>query len=95
MGYFRNFKENTIETSVEFYYKGMKNVIDFKDNAQILFNEKLDGDIRTGKGKSYGMEIMVKKNTGRLTGFVNYTLAHTDRTIAGIVTGKQIGRAHV
>lgn len=88
VGYFRNFKENTIETSVEFYYKGMNNVIDFKDNAQILFNEKLDGDIRTGKGKSYGMEIMVKKNTGRLTGFVNYTLAHTDRTIAGINNGK-------
>ncbi len=88
VGYFRNFKENTIETSVEFYYNGMNNVIDFKDNAQILFNEKLDGDIRTGKGKSYGMEIMVKKNTGRLTGFVNYTLAHTDRTIAGINNGK-------
>lgn len=88
VGYFRNFKNNAIETSVEFYYKGMNNVIDFKDNAQILFNEKLDGDIRTGKGKSYGMEIMVKKNTGRLTGFINYTLAHTDRTIAGINNGK-------
>ena len=88
VGYFRNFKENSIETSVEFYYKGMHNVIDFKDNAQILLNDKLEGEIRTGKGKSYGMEIMVKKNTGRLTGFVNYTLAHTDRTIPGINEGK-------
>lgn len=88
LGYFRNFKNNAIETSVELYYKGMNNVIDFKDNAQILLNDKLEGEIRTGKGKSYGMEIMVKKNTGRLTGFVNYTLAHTDRTIVGINDGK-------
>ena len=88
MGYFKNFKDNSIETSVELYYKGMNNVIDFKDNAQILLNDKLEGEIRTGKGKSYGMEIMVKKNSGRLTGFINYTLAHTDRTIPGINEGK-------
>jgi len=88
VGYFRNFNNHTIETSVELYYKGMKNVIDFKDNAQILFNDKLEGEVRTGKGKSYGMEMMVKKNSGRLTGFINYTLAHTDRTIPGINEGK-------
>ena len=88
LGYFRNFKQNSIETSVEFYYKGMRHVIDFKDNAQILMNDKLEGEIRTGKGKSYGMEIMVRKESGRLTGFVNYTLAHTDRTIPGINEGK-------
>lgn len=51
-------------------------------------NDKLEGEIRTGKGKSYGMEIMVRKESGRLTGFVNYTLAHTDRTIPGINEGK-------
>jgi hypothetical protein len=88
IGYFRNFKNNMIETSVEFYYKGINNVIDFKDNAQILLNDKLEREIRTGKGKSYGMEVMVKKNSGRLTGFINYTLAHTDRTIPGINDGK-------
>ncbi|MCH4017677.1 MAG: TonB-dependent receptor plug domain-containing protein [Prevotella sp.] len=88
LGYFRNFHHNAIETSAEVYYKKMRNVIDFKDNAQLLFNEKLDGEVRTGTGKSCGVELMVKKNTGRLTGFVNYTLARTVRTIPGINNGK-------
>ena len=87
-GYFRNFNQNTIETSVELYYKGLNNIIDFADNAQLLFNDKLEGEVRTGKGKAYGMEIMIKKNTGRLTGFINYTLSRTERTIPGINNGK-------
>lgn len=87
-GYFRNFKNNAIETSVELYYKHMTNVIDFVDNAQLLLNDEMEGEVRTGKGQSYGMEFMVKKNKGRLTGFVNYTLSRTERTIPGINDGK-------
>lgn len=87
-GYFHNFKNNAIETSVEVYYKKMHNVIDFADHAQLLLNDKLEGEVRTGTGKAYGIEFMVKKNTGRLTGFVNYTLSRSERTIPGINEGK-------
>jgi len=89
VGYFRNFNNNAIETSIEFYYKDMSNVIDFVDNAQLLLNDKLEGEVRTGNGKAYGMEIMLKKNVGRLTGFINYTLSRTERTIPGINGGKR------
>ena len=88
VGYFRNFNKNAIEASAELYYKGMNNVIDFVDNAQLLLNDKLEGEVRAGKGKAYGMELMLKKNTGKLTGFINYTLSRTERTIPGINNGK-------
>ncbi|GHS90956.1 collagen-binding protein [Bacteroidia bacterium] len=87
-GYFRNFNDNIFETSVELYYKKLDNVIDFAEHANLILNQKLEGEVRTGKGKSYGAEFMVKKNKGRLTGFVNYTLSRSERTIPEINNGK-------
>jgi len=83
-GYFHNFKKNEYETSVEVYYKKMNNVVDFADHAQLLLNSKLEGEIRVGTGQAYGVELMVRKNTGRLTGFINYTLSRSERTIPEI-----------
>ena len=87
-GYFRNFNDNMFETSVEFYYKDLKNVIDFADHSDLMLNKYLDGEIRTGTGKAYGVELMVRKNTGKLTGFTNYTLSRSERTIPEINNGK-------
>lgn len=88
-GYFRNFKDNAIETSVEVYYKNFKNVIDFKDNALTYGNALIDGELRCGKGRSYGAEFLIRKNTGKLTGWISYTYARTFRTIDGINFGKE------
>jgi hypothetical protein len=88
LGYFRNFSDNMFETSAEIYYRDMRNVIDFREHASLLLNGKLDGEVRTGTGKAYGMEIMVRKNKGRLNGFVNYTLSRSERTIPGVNGGK-------
>ncbi len=88
VGYFRNFKDNMFETSVEFYYKKQDHVIDFAEHANLILNQQLEGEVRTGKGKAYGVELMVKKNTGRLTGFLNYTLSRSERTIPEINGGK-------
>ncbi|MDR3287059.1 MAG: TonB-dependent receptor [Prevotellaceae bacterium] len=87
IGYFRNFKDNMYETSVEAYYKSMNNVIDFAEHADLILNQYLEGEIRTGKGKAYGIELSVKKNTGKLTGFINYTLSRSERTIAEVNEG--------
>ncbi len=87
-GYFHDFFDHAVEASVEFYYKRLHNVIDFADHAQLLLNRTLEGEIRTGHGHSYGMEVMVRKNHGRLTGFVNYTLSRSERTIPEINGGK-------
>ena len=89
LGYFRNFKNDAIETSVELYYKDMKNVIDFKDNAITYGYLLLDGELRTGKGRSYGIEFLVRKNVGKFTGWISYTYSRTFRTINGISNGKE------
>lgn len=87
-GYFQNINKNSLELSVELFYKKLKNVIDFADHSQLLLNKDLEDEVRIGSGKAYGVEWMVKKNTGRLTGFVNYTLSRSERTIPEINGGK-------
>ena len=89
LGYFRNFANDAIETSVEVYYKNMQNVIDFKDNAITYGYLLIDGELRVGKGRSYGAEFLVRKNVGKFTGWISYTYSHTYRTIEEISHGKE------
>ena len=79
VGYFRNFKENTYEASAEVYYKAMNDVLDYKNNADIVFAENIETQVIAGKGRSYGLELFVKKKKGKLTGWVSYTLSRTQR----------------
>ena len=88
VGYFRNFSDNRYESSVELYYKKQNNVIDFAEHANLMLNKHLENEVRTGKGKAYGAEFMVRKNKGDLTGFVNYTLSRSERTIPEVNKGK-------
>lgn len=88
-GYFRNFADNEYEASAEVYYKDLRDVIDFKDHAQLLGNEELEQELRFGKGKSYGLELMFRRNSGRLNGWVSYTLPKSLRRIEGINEGRQ------
>lgn len=88
LGYFRNFSNNMFETSVEVYYKTFNNLIDFKDGSSLIANERLDTVMLRGSGKSRGIEFFIRKTEGKLTGWISYTLSHTDRTVAGINFGK-------
>jgi hypothetical protein len=89
LGYFRNFMHDGIETSVEIYYKNLQNVIDFKDNAITFGNLQIDGQLRSGKGRSYGAEFLVRKNVGKFTGWISYTYSRSFRTIKDINKGKE------
>jgi hypothetical protein len=88
VGYFHNLRDNMYETSVELYYKRQRNVIDFAEHANLMLNKYLEGEVRMGKGRAYGAEWMARKNKGRLTGFVNYTLSRSTRTIPEVNNGK-------
>jgi hypothetical protein len=88
-GYFRNFRDNMFEFSVEAYYKDMDNVTDFADNAQLFFNEDLSTEFRQGDSWSYGAEVMLDKKEGRLTGMISYTWSQTQRHIEGVNLGKR------
>ncbi len=81
IGYFRNFKEDKFETSIEVYYKDMQNMIEFKEGSLPDQNVKdnVDNAFTFGRGWSYGAELFLKKRTGRFTGWIGYTLAWTHR----------------
>jgi hypothetical protein len=87
VGYARNFQQNTYEASVEAYYKNMQNAIDFKDQADLLFNEFLEGEIRRGKAWAYGIEFLVRKTEGKLTGWIGYTYSVARRKVDAINNG--------
>lgn len=84
VGWFKNFKENKYEFNVESYYKTLDNQIDFRNGANTSANEKFEGELLYGIGRAYGVELILKKKTGKLSGWFSYTLSKTERKINGI-----------
>ena len=84
LGYFRNFADNAYEASLEGYYKSTDNLLDYVDGADLLTTNALETEVLSGIGRAYGLELYVKKNRGRLTGWISYTLARTERQVAGV-----------
>ena len=81
LGYFKNYLDDIIETSIEIYYKGLKNLVEYKPGALPSDNltDNVDNLLVFGTGKSYGIEFFVRKNVGKFTGWIGYTLAKTER----------------
>ncbi|HHB78918.1 MAG TPA: TonB-dependent receptor [Saprospiraceae bacterium] len=79
LGYFRNFKENTFEASLETYYKYMWNQIDYPEDYTDNPAQEVETDFIYGEGRSYGAEFFVRKNKGKWTGWIGYTLSKTER----------------
>lgn len=77
LGYYRNLKHNTIEASLEVYYKKTKNLIEYKGGARLVLNHQIETDLVQGKGKAYGLEVMFKKRVGKLNGWVSYTYSRS------------------
>ena len=74
IGYYKNIaRNNVLEFSVETYYKGIKNLVDFKVGADLQFNKAIETDLLQGDGRSYGLELSAKKSNGWFTGWFNYT----------------------
>lgn len=84
LGYFKNFKDNMYETSLEIYYKSLQNQLDYVDNAQLLLNKYLEQDLLQGRGRAWGAELFVRKTRGKFTGMASYTFSKTIRKVDGI-----------
>ena len=82
-GYFRNFKNKTYSLETEVFYKNIKNRVDYVDGADIFANENIEGALLNGKARSYGLEILFRKNTGTLTGWISYTLSRAEQKTEG------------
>lgn len=84
LGYFRSPKGGVYELSVEGYYKWMQHQIDYKDGADPAGTEIVETELLFGKGRAYGVEFFLKKTSGRLNGWIGYTLSRTEIKIDGI-----------
>src|SRR5690606_11342878 len=84
LGWFQNFADNAYDFSVEVYYKKLYNQIDYVPSSDLLLNNYVEGDLLFGKGRAYGTEFYLKKNKGKLNGWISYTLSRTERQIETI-----------
>lgn len=84
LGWFQNFADNAYDFSVEVYYKKLYNQIDYVPSSDLLLNNYVEGDLLFGKGRAYGAEFYLKKNKGKLNGWISYTLSRTERQIETI-----------
>ena len=90
-GYFRNFKKNKYEASIEVYYKDLQNLVEYKENSQPddNINDNVDNQLTFGKGYSYGAEFFLKKSLGAFNGWIGYTWSKTMRTFEEINEGRE------
>jgi len=89
LGFFQSLKEGAYELSVETYYKWLQNQVDYKDFAEVGFNEYPETELRQGDGRSYGFEVMARRNKGKVNGWLSYTYSRSFRTIAGVNEGRE------
>lgn len=87
VGYYQTFNDNQYELSAETYYKWMQNQIDYKNGAQLRANDNVESQLLYGVGRAYGLELLIKKKYGRLTGWIGYTLSRTERRFDKINNG--------
>lgn len=84
LGYYKNLGENAYELTTEIYYKDLKNQIDYRNGADIYTNKPIETQLLYGIGRAYGIEWLIKKKTGKLTGWIAYTLSKSERQVDGI-----------
>lgn len=90
LGYFKNFNEDKYSIEVETFFKTIKNRINYIDGANLIANEALEQVILNGQMRSYGLELLLRKNTGKLNGWISYTLSRSEQQTPGR-TANEIG----
>ena len=77
LGFYKNFKNNTIETSAEVYYKWFDHYLDYRSGAVLVMNHNIETDVINTKGTAYGIELLLKKSSGKLNGWMSYTYSRS------------------
>jgi hypothetical protein len=89
-GFYQYLKNNTIEASVETYYKTTPTVTDYKNGADLLLSHHLETEVVEARGKAYGVELMLKKLSGKLNGWVSYTYSRSLLQAKGIMSDETV-----
>mgnify|MGYP000937818056 CR=1 FL=1 len=88
VGYFRNFKDGNYSLEVESFYKKIQNKLDYIDGADLIANKAIEQVLLNGRARSYGLEVLFRKNSGKLTGWVSYTLSRSEQQTPGRAPGE-------
>lgn len=88
LGYFRNFHNDDYTLETEIYYKKVKNRIDYIDGADLIANEAIEQVVLNGRSRAYGLEVLLRKNTGKLNGWISYTLSRSEQQTPGRTAGE-------
>jgi hypothetical protein len=83
VGYFRNFSNDAYTLEVESFYKKIQNRIDYIDGADLIANNAIEQVILNGRARAYGLEMLLRKNEGKLTGWISYTLSRSEQQTPG------------
>lgn len=89
LGYFQNFSDDKYSIETETFYKTIKNKADYIDGANLVANDALDRVLLNGEARSYGLELMFKKNKGKLNGWISYTLSKAEQRTPGRTADEQ------
>jgi hypothetical protein len=92
LGYFRTVGKRSYDFSTEIFYKLLHHVVDYKDGAELLLNDRLEADLLQGEGRSFGTEWMLEKTQGRFTGWIAYTVSRSERKIKGVSAEETINK---
>lgn len=88
LGYFHDFENEDLRFETEVYYKDFKNQIDYISGADLIANDAVERIVLNGEGRAYGLEVLLRKNTGRLTGWVAYTLSKAEQRTPGRISNE-------
>lgn len=91
-GFYHNSKRTSFETSVEAYYKVMKNFLDYKGGAELILNHHIETDVLNAEGRAYGAEFMIRKSSGKLNGWLSYTYSRSLLKTEGDFDSETINR---
>tara|TARA_B100000809_G_scaffold90011_1_gene88518 strand:- start:3939 stop:6344 length:2406 start_codon:yes stop_codon:yes gene_type:complete len=87
VGYFKNLKDGDYSIETEVYYKDVQNRLDYRDGADLIAQNQIETIVLSGKSRSYGLELSLKKNTGNFKGWISYTLSNTEQKVEGTTPG--------
>lgn len=92
VGYYKNMRQDVFEFSAEAYYKWIENILDYKTGASLLVNENIDQQILQGNGKAYGIELLLRKRSGKVSGWLGYSYSRTFIQLDGTTPSERINR---
>ena len=83
LGYFKDFKNSSYSLEIEGFYKDIKNRLDYIDGAELIANNAIEQVLLNGQARAKGIEVLMKKSKGKLTGWIAYTLSKSEQKTLG------------